>query len=412
LTSAAVIGGGILGACLALQLQDAGHAVTIIEPGAPGGTQAASYGNAAWLSPASVIPPSMPGLWRKLPGFLRDPLGPVSIRPRRLPAAAPWLVRYLLSGWTEAQVRRTASVLRTLLEDAPARHAALAAAAGRPDLIRQDGLLYTFPDRRAFDAEALAWRIRAEVGVRWEELDAPLLREAEPDLSPRYGFAALVGQGGHCRNPGGYVAALFALAEARGAQRVAARASGFRIEGGRLRAVRTDAGELPAERAVVAAGVHSAPLARDVGHRIPLESERGYHAVFPSPCIAPRRPIMPSDGKMGITLTEGGLRVAGQVEIAGLDAAPDWRRAEILAQRLRAIFPALQGEGGQVWMGHRPSTPDGLPVIGPARACADVWLCFGHGHVGLASAPASAAMAVAGMRGAPVPPAFAPARLG
>ena len=408
MSPAAVIGGGILGACLALELQDAGHAVTIIEPGPPGGAQAASHGNAAWLSPASVIPPAMPGLWRKLPGFLRDPLGPVAIRPARLPAAAPWLARYLVAGWTEAQVRRTAAALHGLLHDAPARHAALAARAGRAELIRRDGLLYAFPDRAAFAAEALAWRIRADVGVRWEELDAAALREAEPELAPRYGFGVVVGQGGHCREPGGYVATLVALAESRGASRVAARATGFAIEGGRLRAVRTEAGDVPAARAVLAAGIHSAPLARALGHRIPLESERGYHAVFPMPGIAPRRPVMPSDGKMGVTLTEGGLRVAGQVEIAGLDAAPDWRRAAILAERLRAIFPALQGEGGQVWMGHRPSTPDGLPVIGPSRASADVWLCFGHGHVGLASAPASAALVAAGA----APAAFAPTRFG
>ncbi|MFL1462744.1 NAD(P)/FAD-dependent oxidoreductase [Roseococcus sp. DSY-14] len=412
MSTAAVIGGGILGACLALELQDAGHAVTLIEPGPPGGAQAASYGNAAWISPGSIIPPATPGLWRKLPGFLRDPLGPVSIRPARLPAATPWLARYLLSGWTEAQVRRTATALRGLLRDAPARHAALAARAGRTELIRQDGLLYPFPDRAAFTAEALAWRIRAELGLRCEELDAAALREAEPELSPRYGFGVLVGEGAHCRDPGGYVAVLTALAEARGAHRVAARATAFRVEAGRLRAVLTDVGEVPADRAVLAAGIHSAPLVRLLGSRVPLESERGYHAVFPEPGIAPRRPVMPSDGKMGITLTEGGLRVAGQVQIAGLDAAPDWRRAEILAERLRGMFPRLQGEGGQVWMGHRPSTPDGLPVIGPARATADVWLCFGHGHVGLAAAPASAALAVEGMRGAPVPPAFAPSRFG
>lgn len=410
--SIAVIGGGIMGACLALEALGRGHAVTLVEPGPPGGAQAASFGNGAWLSPASVIPPAMPGLWRKLPRFLRDPLGPLSIRPARLPAATPWLLRYLRAGWTEARVRRTAGALRSLLHDAPARHAALAAAAGRPELIRRDGLLYVFPDRAAFAAEGLAWRIRAELGVQWEELEGDALRAAEPALAPAYRFGVLVGEGGHCRDPGGHVAALVALAEARGARRVGARATGFRTEGGRLRAIRTEAGEVPAARAILAAGIHSAPLAHGLGERVPLESERGYHAVLSDPGIAPRRPLMPSDGKMGVTLTDGGLRVAGQVEIAGLEAAPDWRRAEILHARLRRIFPALKPGEASVWLGHRPSTPDGLPVLGPARGCADVWLCFGHGHVGLAGAPASAALLLAGMAGTPIPPAFAPARFG
>lgn len=395
----AIIGGGILGACTALAALDEGHAVTLIEPAAPGGAQAASFGNGAWLSPSSVIPPAMPGLWRKVPRFLMDPLGPLSLRPRRLPAAAPWLLRYLHAGGTEARVRCTAHALRALLHDAPARHTALAAAAGRSELIRQDGLLYVWPDRAAFMAEAMAWRLRAEVGLVWRELDGAALRDEAPELDSRYGFGLVVDAGGHCRDPGAYVAGLVALAEARGMQRRHAGATGFALEGGRLHAVRTDAGEVPADRAIICAGIRSAPLARMVGDTIPMESERGYHAVLAAPEVVPRRPIMPSDGKMGVTLTEGGLRVAGQVEIAGLEAAPDWRRAEILRDRLLGLFPglprALPAERVSVWLGHRPSTPDGLPVLGVARGCADVLHGFGHGHVGLASAPASAAVLVA-----------------
>lgn len=389
--------------------REAGHHPVLVEPAAPGGAQAASFGNGAWLSPHSVIPPAVPGLWRRIPGFLRDPLGPVTIRPARLPAAAPWLLRYLLAGWTEARLRRTAHRLRALLHDAPERHAALAARAGVRHLVRQDGLLHAFPDRAAFAAEALPWQVRADTGVRWEELEGDALRDAEPLLGPRYRFALRL-PGGHCRDPGALVAA---LVRAAAPERVNAPATGFRVEGGRLRAVRTGAGEVPADRAVVAAGIHSAPLARELGDRVPLESERGYHAVLRDPGVEPRLPLMPSDGKMGLTLTEGGLRAAGQVEIAGLDAAPDWRRAEILREWLRRVYPALPAHAEvSVWMGHRPSTPDGLPVIGPSRVTPDVWHCFGHGHVGLASAPASAALVMAGLGGGAAPDGLGAGRFG
>lgn len=387
-----VIGAGIVGACTALALQRAGHRVTILDPGPPGGEQAASYGNGCWLSPMSVVPPAMPGLWRKVPGFVADPLGPLAIRWRYLPRVLPWLARYLLSGWTEARVQRTAHALRAMLRDAPALHAELAAEAGVPELIQRRGLMYVYPSRAEFEAEAMAWRLRANTGIRWIELSADEMRQREPQLDRRYGFGVLVEEGGHCLDPGAYVAALVAQARAQGAALRQDAATGFRIEGGRLRAVRTAAGEIAADRAVIAAGARSRALAAAAGDPVPLETERGYHAMIEGETtIGPRTPLMPSDGKMSITLTRRGLRCAGQVEIAGLEAAPNWKRAEILRDHLLRSFPDLPrdlpAERVKLWMGHRPSMPDGLPCLGPARATADVVHAFGHGHVGLVAGP-------------------------
>lgn len=340
----------------------------------------------------SVLPPAAPGLWRKVPGFLADPLGPLAIRWRYLPRAVPWLLRYLASGWTEARVLRIAQAMRPLLLDGPALHRQLAEEAGVGRLIVRRGALYVYPDRAAFEAEAMGWRIREQVGIRWHELDADAMRQQEPSLDRRYGFGILVEEAGHCMDPGALVAALVAHARAQGAVHDRRRAVGFRIESGRLRAVRTEeGGELPCDAAVVSAGARSKALAAAAGDRVPLETERGYHAVLRDPEAGPRHPLMPSDGKMAITLTDGGLRCAGQVEIAGLDAAPNWKRAEILRDHLVRSFPGLPrnlpADRVKVWMGHRPSTPDGLPVIGRSRASADIVYAFGHGHVGLVAGP-------------------------
>lgn len=403
----AIIGGGIVGACAALAAQREGFEVTLIEPEAPGGEQAASYGNGCWLSPSSVVPPAVPGLWKKIPKFLSDPLGPLAIRWSYLPKVAPWLVRYLLAGWTEARVMRTGHALRALVAGAPELHAALAEEAGVGHLIERRGLLYIYPSRADFEAEALAWRVRGETGVKWLELSQDELRQREPDLDRRYTFGVLVEEGGHCLNPGAYVAALVAQAEAQGMRRVKARATGFTIEAGRLKSVRTDQGEIPADRAVISAGAHSRVLGRAAGDDLPLETERGYHAVIEGAEVGPRTPMMPSDGKMSLTMTETGLRVAGQVEIAGLDAAPNWKRAEILRDHLLRSFPglprAIPGGRMRVWMGHRPSMPDGLPCIGPASGSADILHCFGHGHVGLVAAPRSADLVAAWLAGRPPP---------
>ncbi len=384
-----VIGAGIVGAATALELLRDGHQVTIVEPGIPGGDQAASYGNGCWLSPSSVLPVSAPGLWKKVPGYLADPLGPVTLRWRYLPKALPWLWRFLRAGSNAAKLRRTASALRPLVAGAPDLHRKLAEEAGVAELIHKTGLLYIFPSRADFEAEKLSWTIRHEQGIRWIELDADELRQREPSLARRYSFGVFVEEGGHCTDPGAYVAALVRHAAALGANIVAARATGFRISAGRLQAVETSAGPILADRAVIAAGAWSKHLAALAGDEVPLETERGYHAMITNPESAPRYPIMPSDTKTATVATANGLRIAGQVEIAGLDAAPNWRRAELLRDFALAAYPGLPrdlpADRVKVWMGHRPSTPDGLPCIGPASGCADVVHAFGHGHIGLAS---------------------------
>ena len=384
---AVVIGAGAIGSASAIEALRAGLRVTVVEPDEPGGRHATSYGNAGWISSHSVVPPALPGAWRKVPGWLADPFGPLSLRWRYLPQALPWLLRYLASGHTEARVQQTANALRTLLRDAPELHRQLAVEAGVPELIVQRGLLHVYRSRAEFLGEALAWRVRHRTGVRWKSWDAAALRAHEPDLDGRYTLGIYVPEAGHCRNPGAYVEALARHAQTRGARRVVAHATGFRIESGQLRAVQTDAGEIPCDTAVICAGARSALLARAAGSPVPLESERGYHVTLASPEAGPRLPMMAADRKLIAHWMEGGLRVAGQVEFAGLAAKPDWRRAQILYRHLQSMFPALPVEPKDVevrhWLGHRPSLPDGLPCIGPAKASRDVVLAFGHGHVGL-----------------------------
>ena len=386
----AIIGAGIVGACSAIEALRLGFRVTIIDPAEPGGEQSASYGNGCWLSPMSVIPPAFPGLWKKVPKFLMDPLGPLAIRWSYFPRVFPWLLRYLRAGWTWDSVEETARALRPLVVDAPALHLRLAEEAGVGHLIERRGLIYVYPTRAAFESEAMAWEIRHRVGVRWMELDANDLRQREPDLDRRYTFGVMVDEGGHCTDPGAYTAALVAHAVGQGAELRRAAATGFRIEGGRLQAVLTDQGEIGADAAVIAAGAHAKPLAAAAGDVVPLETERGYHAEIADPEVSPRHGLMPSDGKMSVMRTRNGLRCAGQVEIAGLDAAPNWKRAEILRDHLLRCFPGLARdmppERVKVWMGHRPSMPDGKPCLGPSRATPDIVHAFGHGHTGLVAA--------------------------
>ena len=401
-----IIGAGIVGAATALELSRDGHRVTILEPGDPGGEQAASYGNGTLLNPSSVIPMSTPGIWKKVPGYLRDPLGPLTIRWSYLPKLLPWLSRFVTAGSTPEKLGRIARALKPLLADAPALHRALAEEAGAGDLITRQGVLFVFPDRAAFEAERLTWQVRKDNGTSWLELDQDELRQREPTLNRRYKFGILVEENGQCRDPGALVGALIRHAVASGATLTRARATGFRIEGRALKAVTTDGGEIAADKAVIAAGAYSKQLAAAAGDKVPLETERGYHVVISDPGVAPRYPVMPSDGKMAFAMTPAGLRIGGQVELAGLDAAPNWTRAEVLLKFARAVYPDvpadLPPDRIKMWMGHRPSTPDGLPCLGPASGCADIVHAFGHGHVGLTAGPATGKIVSAIISGRPL----------
>jgi D-amino-acid dehydrogenase len=412
-----VIGAGIVGAVTAVELLRDGHEVTILEPGEPGGEQAASYGNGAWFSPSSVLPVTAPGIGGKVPGWLMDPLGPLTIRWSYLPAVLPWLRRFIAAGKDWKRVRRLASAMRPLVADCPQRHQALAEEAGVGHLVSRTGLMYVFPSRADYEAEAESWKIRAEQGVTWLELDENELRQRVPELDRRYACGLLVEEGAHCLDPGAYVAALVALARKRGASVVRGKATGFARIGRRLRGVQTDGEPIACDAAVIAAGAHSRVLARAVGCNVPLETERGYHAAILDPETGPRIPVMPSDGKMVATLTAGTLRIAGQVEIAGLRAAPNWKRAEVLRQVALRTFPGLPRDlpasRVKVWMGHRPSMPDSLPCIGRARDCTDVVLAFGHGHIGLASGALTGRLVadiVSGKKPVVDPAPYSPAR--
>ena len=218
------------------------------------------------------------------------------------------------------------------------------------------------------------------------------MRQLEPTLSRDYQRGILVRENGHTSNPLALVQRLArpfpALAAASSMQ---ARALGFRLDGGRLVAIRTDQGELAADAAIICAGAWSKPLAAALGDRIPLETERGYHLMIRDPEVMPRIPTADADGKFVATPMDTGLRFAGTVELAGLAAPPDWRRARILLEQGRKMLPGLAADHAEerisVWMGHRPSLPDSLPALGPSAATPDVIYAFGHGHVGMTSAP-------------------------
>jgi glycine/D-amino acid oxidase-like deaminating enzyme len=404
-----VIGAGMVGVCTASWLQRDGHHVFLIDPGNPG--EGASFGNAGAFNGSSVTPMAMPGIIRNVPKWLMDPLGPLSLRWSYLPSILPYLVRFV-SASAPDKVHAQARALRPLVGPTVPLVRELAREAGAEELIHQRGHLYVYRSEEGLAKDGFAWALRRENGVTVDEFDADELRQLEPTLSRDYVRGLLVRENGHTSNPLGLVTRLVERFRGQGGELVRARALGFQFEGRRLIAIQTDTGILRVDAAVICAGAHSKPLAAALGNRVPLETERGYHLMIRDPEVMPRIPTADGDGKFVATPMELGLRFAGTVELAGLTAPPNWQRARILLEQGRKMLPGLAKEHAEerisVWMGHRPSMPDSLPVIGPSRASPDVIYAFGHGHVGMTAAPMTSKIVTELVAGRPAPIDIAP----
>lgn len=382
-----VIGTGIVGVCSAAWLQRDGHEIVFVDPLDAG--EACSWGNAGSLSPSACLPVGMPGMWKRVPRWLLDPLGPLTVRWRYAPVVLPWLVR-MLGHSSREEVTRIATALRTLLAPIFECYDPLVAHAGAAALVRKSGCLYVYSS----EAAAAQWRwgmnLRRSLGVELVDIGPEALDRLEPDLRGRFRFGILAPDNGSTRDPSALVKAIHARCVADGASAVRASATGFERAGARVTAVRLDRGEpIACDGVVIAAGAWSASLARALGARVPLESQRGYHVTVRSSNLALTHTVMAVEHNLMVNPMAMGLRLAGTVEFAGLAAPPAWARADALLAQGRQLFPHLDTSEVTRWMGHRPCLPDSLPVIGPARDAANAWLAFGHGHMGMCMAAAT-----------------------
>lgn len=376
-----VIGGGFCGLCSALHLQRDGHQVVLIDPGEP--ERSASYGNAGSLAVGEVVPLSGPHVLRALPRWLLDPLGPLALRARYLPRMAPWLLRFLRAGRV-AEVRRISAAMEAFSERILLDWPPLAEAAGAQDLVRPGTHLRLYATRAAWEAEGLGRELRAASAAPFELLDGAALHAAEPTLGPSAGFAVATPDRPTVTDPGRLMQALHRLFLFQGGRAVTGTATGFRRDGGVVTGVECAGGHVePAAAVVLAAGAWSHTLARLLGDRIPLETERGYHVMLPDPGVMPRHAMSYVARGFALTPMDGGLRLAGTVEFAGLHAPPNWDRPHRLMEVARNLLPGLRTDGHRFWMGHRPSLPDSLPVIDRASSARNVVYAFGHGHLGL-----------------------------
>ncbi len=378
-----IVGAGIVGICCALSLLEKGKSVRLVDKDSPG--QGASHGNAGVISPWSCIPQSVPGLWKRIPGWLLDPDGPVAIRPGYLPKALPWALKFLKSGSAKElpRISRAMAELNRPNVDIYRRHLE---GTGHEHLVRESCYLHIYRNASAVNLEDMTWRLREELGAPLELLSGDELREIEPCLAPDYTAAVLIKDQARAMAPGRIGAVLADKARSLGSVFVQAHVHELRpVENGW--SITTDEDDFHSPQVVTAAGAWSMRLLEPLGVRVPLEAERGYHVLFRDPGVSLTNSIMDVDAKFVSSSMEMGLRSAGTAEFAGLDAPPNYRRARVLVRQTKRMLPNLNTEDTEEWMGARPSLPDSLPCIDEVPGQPGLFTAFGHGHYGLGMAP-------------------------
>jgi len=255
--------------------------------------------------------------------------------------------------------------------------------------MRRDGVLYIYETEQDFADAAYEIELRRRAGIKFDVLGGDEIKQMQPALGPRFARALYMQDAAHAMHPLGISQALADLFRRKGGEILRARATGFELGPQDVRAVLTEGGRQSCSGVVISAGARSLPLVRQLGHDCPLDTERGYHVMFPNAGLEVRRAMLWSKRGFGITPMQHGLRLAGTVEFGGLDLPPNWNRAEVLRRHARRLFPDLKEEGMERWMGFRPSMPDSLPVIGRSPRFHNAYFAFGHGHLGLTLAAAT-----------------------
>jgi glycine/D-amino acid oxidase-like deaminating enzyme len=378
-----VIGAGIVGTVCANYLLREGHRVTLIDPGDPGAKT--SFGNTGGISPASVVPVATPGILGDVPKWLLDPEGPLYIKWSYLPQCLPWLIKFLRASSPD-RVRSISKALTALNMPTFEAYEPLLKDAGLEHLFHRTGQLFVYRSEAGFEADKFGIDLKRATGVRVDILDADEIRQFEPALAPIFVKAHYIETHGHCKNPFGLVQGLAENFVRRGGTLLRAEAKSFEMGPDGPVALITDAERIPLDAVVVAAGIWSRGLVAQLGYNVPLESHRGYHVTLPNPRVMPRRMVLSIDDKVAITPMEMGLRIAGTVELAGVDAPPNYKRAQKLLKVGKQIISGANEDGYTQWMGHRPCTPDSLPVLGVSPDFNNVYFAFGHGHQGLLGA--------------------------
>jgi D-amino-acid dehydrogenase len=385
-----VIGGGIVGVCSAHYLAARGASVTLLERDDI--ASGCSAGNAGFICPSHSIPMAAPGVVAKGLKWMFDPDSPFYIKPRFSPSLFSWLWKFR-AACTEERVRKVMTVLRDLHCGSVALYDELAGMAGLSFGYRRDGLLALFRTAPGLRDGLEESSLLQEIGVPSRALTPDEIAARVPRARPGLAGGILFPGDAHL-DPLAFVRGLASHVQSRGVRVLTGtEVLGFATSGRKITAVRTGRGEFAADQIVLAAGSWSPSLARDLRIAVPIQPAKGYSITMPRPERSPSVPLLLMEAKVGVTPLGDHLRLAGTLELAGLDLSINERRVEAIRRGAGTFLEGFESAGtGEVWRGLRPCTPDGLPILGRSASIDNMILATGHAMIGVSLGPVTGSL--------------------
>ena len=382
-----VIGAGVVGLSAAIAAQARGMTVLVVDREGP--AAGASAGNAGAFAFTDILPLASPGILKKAPKWLLDPLGPLSVPPAYAFKIAPWMFR-VWRACTPEQVAKSTAVQTALMDLSKAELEPFLQRTGTLPMLRKDGNLQVYESQAELNAALPGWKVREAHGIEFHHMDASAMAGIQPGLDARFTHGTFTPGWYSIADPKLYTLALADYFCRQGGILERTNVTALRPVDGAVE-VLSEGGEIRRGlQVVLSAGAFSHRIARSLGERIPLETERGYNTTLPADAFDLRTQVTFGGHGFVVTRLATGIRVGGAVELGGLDLPPNFRRSEAMLTKAKDFLPGLKTHGGTQWFGFRPSLPDSLPAIGRARATPRVIYAFGHGHLGLTQSSGTA----------------------
>jgi glycine/D-amino acid oxidase-like deaminating enzyme len=379
--SVGIIGAGIQGVCIGLQLIKKGIPVTIFDKNHPGDLSftPASYGNAGHFSPYAVLQFNRPDILYDVPKMLFSSSGPLALKWNYIPKLIPWFLHYL-KNCNKKSMNHTAKYMHQILDLSMEAYDEIFNEIDTTNLIEKKGIIYIWTNKN-IKSRNIEIKIRDELGIKQKHLTKNEILDLEPNLNPVFDSGVIYEDAMHARDPHGILKKIFELYLKKGGKFVKENVSGLKQISNKETFIQTDTNKYNFEKTVVATGAHSKKLTDQLEENIPLDTERGYHVHFKGMEKLISRPVIFLDRGFGMTPMNQGLRAVGTVELGGLKNPPSKKRIDYIIKCAKELLPQLEKHDDE-WLGFRPTLPDFLPILGPSQKNKNIIYAFGHHHLG------------------------------
>ncbi len=379
--SVGIIGSGIQGVCVGLQLIKKGVPVTIFDRQDPLSIEfkSASYGNAGHFSPYAVLQFNRPDVLSDVPKMLLSSDGPLALKWNYIPKMYNWFFHYL-KNFNKKSMLHTAKYMHQILNLSNDAYEEIFKEIDITNLVEKKGIIYVWTNKNLKSRE-LEIKVRNDLGIKQKLLTQKQILELEPNLKPVFDAGVIYETAMHARDPHGILKEIFKLFLKKGGKFIQENITEIKQIGENQTIIRSGKEEYKFEKSVIASGAFSKNLTDQLGENIPLDTERGYHVHFKDMDNLISRPVIFLDRGFGMTPMNQGLRAVGTVELGGLKNPPSQKRIQYIINCAKELLPQL-GEHEDEWLGFRPTLPDFLPILGPSLKNKNIIYAFGHHHLG------------------------------